>query len=133
MFLGSLEVDSKNNNNRQKVFTTVEVTAKPYHKKTTEFDKIIASPSEKVLGPPQILTAYGGQKIECMGTCQLFIHHKNGIKEVTFTVTNLQGTAMLGCKTCEELGFVTINCSIENTPPLTKETLLSSYPDALKD
>ena len=36
---------------------------------------------------------------------------------------------MLGCKTREELGFVTINCSIESTPPLTKETLLSSYPD----
>ena len=35
---------------------------------------------------------------------------------------------MLRCKACEELGFVTINCSIENTPPLTKETLLSSYP-----
>ena len=147
MFLGSLEVDSINNNNRNKVFTTVEVTAKPYHKKTTpivckidtgaetnvisktEFDKIITSPSDKALGPPQILTAYGGQKIECMGTCQLFIHHKDVIKEVTFTVTNVQGTAMLGCKTSEELGFVTINCSIENTPPLTKETLLSSYPD----
>ena len=147
MFLESLEVDSINNNNRSKVITTVEVTAKPYHKKTTpivckidtgaetnvisktEFDKIIASPSDKALGPPQILTAYGGQKIECMGTCQLFIHHKDGIKDVTFTVTNVQGTAMLGCKTSEELGFVTINCSIENTPPLTKETLLSSYPD----
>lgn len=85
MFLGSLEVDNK-------VFTTVEITAKPYHKKTTsivckidtgaetnvipkiELDKIIASASDKALGPPQILTAYGGQKIECMGTCQLFIH-----------------------------------------------------------
>ena len=147
MFLGSLEVDSVNNTNRNKVFTTVEITAKPYHKKTTsivckidigaetnvipktEFDKIIASPSDKALRLPQILTAYGGQKIECIGTCQLFIHHKDGIKEVTFTVTNVQGPAMLGCKTCEELEFVTINCSIENTPLLTKETLLSSYLD----
>ena len=147
MFLGSLEVDSINNSNRKKVFTTVEVTVKPYHKRTTpivckldtgaetnvipktEFDKIIACPSDKALGPPQILTAYGGQKIECMGTCQLFIHHKDGMKEATFTVTNVQGTAMLGCKTCEELEFVTINCSIESTPPLIKETLLSSYAD----
>lgn len=36
---------------------------------------------------------------------------------------------MLGCKTCEELGFVTINRSMKNTPPLTREILLSSYPD----
>ena len=144
MFLGSLEVDNINNSDR---FTTVKITAKLYHKKTTsivckidtgaetnvisktEFDKIIPSPSDKTLGPSQILTAYGGQKIECMGTCQLFIHHKDGIKEVPLTVTNVQGPAMLGCKTCEELGLVTINCSIENTPLLTKETLLSSYPD----
>lgn len=119
MFLGSLEVCSINDSNRNKVFTTVEVTAKPCHKRTTlivckigtgtetnvipkiEFDKIIACLSDKALGPPQILTAYGGQKIECMGTCQVFIHHKAGIKEATFTVT----------------------------PLLTKETLLSSYPD----
>ena len=150
MFLGSLEVDSINNSNRNKVFTTVEVTVTPYHKRTTPivckldtgsetnvipktgFDKIIACPSDKALAPPQILTAYGVQKIECMGTCQLFIHPKDGIKEATFTVTNVQGTAMLGCKTCEELGFVTINCSIESTPPLTKETLLSSYPDCFE-
>lgn len=69
MFLGSLEVDSINNNNRNKVFTTVEITVKPYHKKTTsivckidtgaetnvipktKFDKIIASPNDKALGP----------------------------------------------------------------------------------
>ena len=80
MFLESLQVDSINNGDRNKVFTTVEITAKPYHKKTTsivckigtgadanvisetEFDKTIASPSNKTLGPPQILTAYGGQK-----------------------------------------------------------------------
>lgn len=70
--------------------------------------------------------------MECMGTCQLFIHHKDRIKEVTFTVTNVQGPAMPGCKTREELRFVTIKCSIENPLLLTKETLLSSYPDRLK-
>ena len=36
MFLGSLEIDNLNNNdNRNKVEITVDVTAKPYHKKTT--------------------------------------------------------------------------------------------------
>ena len=39
---------------------------------------------------------------------------------------------MPGCRTCEELRFVTINCSIENPLLLTKETLLSSYPDRFK-
>ena len=149
MLLGSLEVDSVDNNNCNKVFKTVEITAKPYQKTTsivckidtcaetnimpkTKFEKIIASPNDRTLGSPQILTAYGGQKMECMGTCQLFIHHKDRIKEVTFTVTNVQGPAMPGCKTREELRFVNINCSIENLLLLTKETLLSSYPDRLK-
>lgn len=82
MFLGSIEIDNVNNNdNGNKVEITVDVTAKPYHKKTTpivckvdtgaetnmisktKFDKIIASPSDKALGPPQILTAYGGQRL----------------------------------------------------------------------
>ena len=108
VFLGSLEVDSINNIDRNKVFTAVEITAKPYHKKTTsivckigtgaetnvisktEFDKIIASPSDKTLGPSQILTAYGGQKIECMGTCQQkgLVFNKDKVqfkcKEVSF-------------------------------------------------
>lgn len=147
MFLGSLEVDSIDKRNRNKVLTTIEVTAKSHHKKTTpivckidtgaetnviskaEFDKILANPSEKALGPPPVLKAYGGQQIQCIGTCQLFIHHKDGIKEIPFTVTNIPGPAMLGCKTCEELGFVTINCSLEKNVPLTKETLLDRYPD----
>ena len=60
----------------------------------TGFDKIIASPSGKTLGPLQVLTACGGQKIEYTGTCQLFIHHKGEIKEETFTVTNVQGTTI---------------------------------------
>lgn len=79
MFLGSLEVDSiSNNGNRNKVFATIKITAKPYHKKTTpivckkdtgaetnviskaEFDKILATPREKALGPPPVLKAYGG-------------------------------------------------------------------------
>lgn len=56
-------------------------------------------------------------------------HLDHGIKEVTFTVTKVQEPAILGCATCEELGFVIIDCSIENTSSLTKETLLSSNPD----
>ena len=35
MLLGSLEVHSVDNNNYNKVFKTVEITAKPYHQKTT--------------------------------------------------------------------------------------------------
>ena len=34
MFLGSHEVDNIDNSNRNKAFTTVELTAKPYHKRT---------------------------------------------------------------------------------------------------
>lgn len=34
MFLGSHEVDNINNSNRNKAFTTVELTARPYHKRT---------------------------------------------------------------------------------------------------
>lgn len=99
MFLRSHEVDNINNSNRNKAFITVELTARPYHKRTVpvvckrdtgaetnvipkiEFEKIIARAGHRELGPPQILTAYGGQKVECMGTCQLFNHHYDGIKK----------------------------------------------------
>ena len=128
IFLGSLEIDDVNNNdNHDKVEITVDVTSKPYHKKAilivckietgtetnviskTKFDKIIASHSDKALRPPQILRAYGGQMIERMGTCQLFIHYKGKIKEVPLTVIDVHGLAMLGLKTCEELGLVRYN------------------------
>lgn len=39
---------------------------------------------------------------------------------------------MLGCRTCEDLGLVTINCSLEKTTPLTKESLVNTYPDRFK-
>ena len=65
MFLGSQEVDNIKNSNRNKAFTTVELTAKPYHKRTVpivckidtgsetnvipkiEFEKIIARADQR--------------------------------------------------------------------------------------
>ena len=74
MFLGSHEVDNIDNSNRNKAFTTVELTAKPYHKRTVpivcKIDTGQCNSQDRVwkdhweLGPPQILTAYGGQKVE---------------------------------------------------------------------
>ena len=69
------EVDNIDNSNRNKALTTVELTAKPYHKRTVpmvckidtgaetnvipkiEIEKIIARAGNRELGPPQILTA----------------------------------------------------------------------------
>ncbi|PFX16729.1 Uncharacterized protein K02A2.6 [Stylophora pistillata] len=93
----------------------------------------------------EILTAYGGQRIECTGTCQQFIHYKGKVKEAPFTVTNVQGPAMLGLKTCEELGLVMINGSIQadskgttsatkphEKRPLTKDKLIQDYKDCFE-
>ena len=46
-------------------------------------------------------------------------------------MTDVLGTAILGCKTCEELDLIKINCSLESTEekqvymPLTKESLVT--------
>lgn len=39
---------------------------------------------------------------------------------------------MLGCKICEEFGFVIINCSIESILLLIKEIFFSSYLDCFE-
>ena len=46
-------------------------------------------------------------------------------QEVPFTVTDVQGPSMLGLKSCEELGLVTINCSIQAD---SKRTTLATKP-----
>ena len=163
LFLGTLQVDSVHSSNRNKVYTDIDVTIKPHHKKTTtirckvdtgaetnvisksDFNKIVATPEEKSLGPPQNLIAYGGQKIQCAGTCELYVHYKGTTIKTPFTVTNVKGPAMLGCNTCEQLGLVTINCSIETDNkrttqaakpqenlPLTKERLVHEYKDCFE-
>ena len=99
-----------------------------------------------------MLTAYGWQTINFIGTCKPYFHRNNDTKPATFAVTDVQGPAMLGCATCQELSLVTINCCIEkettktetggseqgNTrpprepqvyQPLTKDKVVSDYRD----
>jgi len=102
-----------------------------------DFDRIIASPKDKVLSPSQVLTAYGGQKINCFGTCELYIHYNGTTTKASFTVTDVKGPAMLGCETCESLGLVKFNCSIKatrttTTNSLNKEALVNEYSDCFE-
>ena len=89
MLLGTLGIDSRNKN---KVLTKIHISIKPFHKRTTsitckidtgaevnvisktDYDKISANLKEKILGPLQVLAAYGRQTINCTGTCELYQH-----------------------------------------------------------
>ena len=50
--------------------------------------------------------------IKNIGTCQLYMHYRGNVKPVVFNVTDVEGPAMLSCKTSRDLGFVQFNCSI---------------------
>ena len=120
--------------NRTKVMTEIQVTVNPSETHTVPinckvdtgaevnviskelYDKLIPSPQHRHLGPAQYrITAYGGHTIKTLGTCQLYVHQKGSIKEITFNVTEVPGPAMLGCKACEDLGLIKFNCSLETS------------------
>ena len=117
--------------NRTKVMTEIQVTVNPSETHTVpinwkvdtgaeanviskeQYDKLIPSPQHRHLGPAQYrITAYGGHTITTLGTCQLYVHQKGSIKEITFNVTEVPGPAMLGCKACEDQGLIKFNCRI---------------------
>ena len=152
------------------MLATIHMSIKPIHKRTTsitwkvnrgakvnvisktDYNKISANPKEKIVGPLQVLTAHGGQTINCIGMCEVYIHHNNTTKPATFAVNNLQGPTMLVYATCQELNLTTINCGTEKEPtntemagskrdnarlpkepqvyqPLTKDKVVSDYKD----
>ena len=152
------KVNSVNQKQRcTKVLTSIQVTTKSYHKCTTElickvdtgaeinviskkdFDRILARPESKRLKPTECkITAYGGQEIKSLGICKIYIHHDGGIKEANFNVTEIPGPAMLSCETCEDLGLVQFNCSIEiqrddqAKQPLSEKKLLEEFEDCFQ-
>ena len=162
LFLGTLSAEHPKGKTtveqpgRSKVMTKIQLTADPFHKHVTtivckvdtgaevnviseaDYKQIFPNPVTRRLGPAQLLTAYGGHQIKTLGSCQLYVHHNGNIKKVTFTVTDAPGPAILGCKTCEELDLIKVNCSLESTEeklahiPLTKESLISDFQDCFE-
>ena len=126
MFLGNLEIDSRNKN---KVLTKLHVSIKPFQKSTTSITcqidtgaevNAISKTNYDKIGLPQVLTAYGGQTINCIDMWELYIHRNNDTKPAAFAVTDMQGPTMLACTTCHELYPVTINSSIEKETTKTE-------------
>ena len=161
-FLGALSAEQPKSTptaeqiGRSKVMTKIQLTAEPFHKPTTtivckvdtgaevnvisevDYNQIFPNPAARSLRPAQLLTAYGGHQIKTLGSCQLYVHHNGNIRKATFTVTNAPGPAILGCKTCEELGLIKVNCSLVSSDeeqvytPLTKKNLTSDFPDCFE-
>lgn len=158
-------LNSLSTEQRKKVLIETHLTAEPYHKYTTpvvckidtgaelnvlsnhDYEKVVPNPKRRKLESPNIkITAYGGHEIRNIGTCQLHIHHKVEAQPIVFNVTDVEGPAILGCKTSCDLGLVQfpskvfhVHASAPNSSssqnagkrvtPLTKESLLKEYPD----
>ena len=161
-FLGALSAEQPKSTptaeqiGRSKVMTKIQLTAEPFHKPTitivckvdtgaevnviseVDYNQIFPNPAARSLRPAQLLTAYGGHQIKTLGSRQLYVHHNGNIRKATFTVTNAPGPAILGCKTCEELGLIKVNCSLVSSDeeqvhtPLTKKNLTSDFPDCFE-
>ena len=162
LFLGTLCVEHPKGKTtaeqpgRSKVMTKIQLTSDPIYKHVTtivykvdtgaevnvipeaDYKQIFPNPVTWCLGPAQLLTAYGGHQIKTLGSCQLYVHHNGNIKKVTFTMTDAPGPAILGFKTCEQLGLMKVNCTLESTEekqayiPLTKESLSSDFQDCFE-
>ena len=112
----SMTASIEQRKNRTKVMTEIDTGAEVNVISEEQYDKLIPSPQHRHLGPAQYrITAYGGHTIKALGTCQLYVHQKGSIKEITFNVTEVPGPAMLGCKACEDLGLIKFNCSLETS------------------
>lgn len=183
-YLGTIEVEHNDTvdnqvnsmEKKEKILVNMKVTAKPHHKRTTpvvckvdtgaevnviskyDYDRIITNPKERDISTTQYkITAYGGQEIKTLGTCKLYLHHRNSVREVEFSITQVPGPAMLGCKTCVDLDLVKVNCGLERLEtrtssqrlqqgkadtsnqlnsqpqtPLSKEKIISDYGDCFE-
>ncbi|XP_048581863.1 uncharacterized protein LOC125561742 [Nematostella vectensis] len=146
--------------NRNRVTTELQLTSKPHHKNTIPIvcridtgaePNVIAKKDIECLFPKKKgqlekpgckIMSYGGHEISNLGQCQLYVHHKGQVKEITFNVTEVSGPAIIGCKTCDDLELVKYNLNLDKAPkaqshsqhdnmhtPLTKGKLVNSYKD----
>ena len=81
-------------------------------KRDYDHEFITPNPKQRKLNSHSVkITAYGGYEIKNIGKCQLHMKHTGDVKPIMFNVSDIEGPAMLGCKTSRDLGVVQFNCS----------------------
>jgi hypothetical protein len=88
----------------------------------------------EVLQPNKVkLTAYGGNRIPVLGTCQLKCKYKNEAHNLEFYVVNATAPTALSLKTCPDLSLIkviiTVNKPDENN---NCDQLLEEFSDVSK-
>lgn len=96
------------------------------------------------------ITAYGGTTVQHYGTCSLTLHHRRQRLRCSFHVVNTTGPIILGLPTCQSLGLVTLNYSLnigdaeDDAPPdpqpsykpqgnaAAKTSLLAEFPECFE-
>lgn len=86
--------------------------------------------ASKILKPVKTrLTAYNGQEIKCRGAITLQLQHGRNSIPAKFYVVEVDGPAIVGLPTCEQLHLVTIHCDEVSSADLhTIEGLKRAYP-----
>lgn len=103
----------------------------------------------KLEKPTVKLTAYGGTEIPNLGSCKIYVQgpHNPTPKQIPVEIVDVDGPAIIGNKTAQELDLLKLNWPVTTTPqppstvklfdingkehptPLTKEHLLTEYKD----
>ena len=96
------------------------------------------NPKSGALRPAQnVLTAYNGTQIQCLGKTKVQCNYKNSKwLNTEFFVVDVTGPAVLGLPSCEQLNIVTLHCEINANKPQTQSfhpknigELKELYPD----
>ena len=69
------------------------------------------------------LTAYNGTSIPCLGKVVFPCQYRGEWQETQFYIVDVEGPAIIGLPSCEELKVVTLHCSISTSPPVTKNRI----------
>ena len=88
-------------------------------------------PSHHKLGPVKcVMTKYGGGVISNLGTCTLYLRRNHKTYPVDFNVTEDSGPAILSMATCDIMGLLTVNCTVNiGTSHMTKDSVFKEYKD----
>ena len=89
-------------------------------------------PDERRVDPVKNVTlrAYNGSTIKCYGTTTIECKREDGDwKTCKFYIVDVQGPAICGLQMSQEMGLVTMHCSMEQTVTSTEQTVINSVED----
>jgi hypothetical protein len=75
------------------------------------------------------LTAYGGNKIEVLGRCQLKCRYKNSVRILDFYVVDACAPCALSLKTCQDLALIKVILAVNSEDNSQTDQLLQEFKD----